>query len=280
MKMKVNRHTICKAIEMPFDEAMQMQSDLKKENFKARLWAVYMVCALLVLTFMALTGNWIWVLVLGIPFGFTVWKHGRTKSIGISVYFGGTGSGKSTIGVAEAMKWRKQGFPVYANYPVEGTYKLDPLSDLGINHLDPGLALVDEAGIDYNNRRFKSMPKENIEWLKLHRHYQVAVMIMSQSFEDMDVTFRRLAHHYYFVKPAWYSRKVICALPIRRSIGIDDTTHQIVDMYKFDPMIFRLFTTKRYYGPKYWPKFDSYDTPELNHKEFQFWSDDESKWDN
>lgn len=279
MKMKVNRHTICKAIEMPFDEALQMQSDLKKENLRQRLWAVYMLVSLVVLSFMALTGNWVWVIILGIPFGFTVWKHGKKKSIGISVYFGGTGSGKSTIGVAEACKWKKSGFPVYANYPIEGTYKLDPLKDLGFNHLQPGLAVIDEAGIEYNNRKFKSMPQQNIEWLKLHRHYKVGVMIMSQSFEDMDVTFRRLAHRYFLVKPAWYSRKIICAIPIRRSIGIDDNTHQIVDMFKFDPLIFRLFTTKRYYGPKYWPKFDSYDAPELPHKDFQLWSDDESKWD-
>lgn len=280
MKMKVNRHTICKAIEMPFDEALQMQSDLKKTNLRDRLWATYMLISLLVFTFMLLTGNWIWILILGIPFGFTVWKHNRKMPIDISVYFGGTGSGKSTIGVAESEKTKKAGFPVYANYPIQGTFRLDPVHDLGFKHLNPGRAIIDEAGIDYNNRKFKSMPQENIEWLKLHRHYKVSVMIMSQSFEDMDVTFRRLAHRYYLVKPAWYSRKIICAIPIRRSIGIDDTTHQIVDMFKFDPLIFRLFTTKRYYGPKYWPKFDSYDAPELPQHEFSLWSDDESKWDN
>lgn len=279
MKMKVNRHTICKAIEMPFDEAVQMQSDLRKKNMMERLWALYMLVSLIVLSFLLLSGSWIPLIIFGGLFGFTVWKHSKKMPIDISVYFGGTGSGKSTIGVAEAEKAKKNGFPVYANYPIEGTYKLDPLKDFGFYDIQPGLAEVDEAGIEYNNRKFKSMPQENIQWLKLHRHYKVRVMIMSQSFEDMDVTFRRLAHRYFLVKPAWYSRKVICAIPIRRSIGIDDNTHQIVDMFKFDPLIFRLFTTQRYYGPKYWPKFDSYDAPELPQKDFQLWSDDASKWD-
>lgn len=279
MKMKVNRYTICKPIEMPFDEAVQMQADLKKENLKHRLWALYMLVSVTILLFLLISKSWIPLILFGVFFIFTVRKHNKKMPVDISVYFGGTGSGKSTIGVAEAVKAKKNGFPVYANYPIEGTYKFDPLKDIGFYHLQPGLAEIDEAGIEYNNRKFKSMPQENIQWLKLHRHYKVRVIVMSQSFEDMDVTFRRLAHRYFLVKPAWYSRKVICAIPIRRSIGIDDNTHQIVDMFKFDPLIFRLFTTQRYYGPKYWPKFDSYDAPELPQKEFQLWSDDESKYD-
>ena len=279
MKMKVNRYAICKPIDMSFDDALSMQADLKKRNFLDRLWALYMFVSVTIILLLLLSGSWIPLIIYTLIFGFVVWKHGKKLPIDISVYFGGTGSGKSTFGVAKSVEWKKQGHPVYANYPIEGTYKLDPLKDFGFAHLNPGLAVVDEAGIEYNNRKFKTMPQQNIEWLKLHRHYKVAVMIMSQSFEDMDVTFRRLAHRYFLVKPAWYSRKVICAVPIRRSIGIDENTHQIVDMFKFDPLILRVFTTKRIWGPKYWPKFDSYDAPELPQKEFELWSDDDSKWE-
>lgn len=213
----------------------------------------------------------------------------------LSVYFGLPGAGKSTFAAYLAAQCNKEsllvrfarkhydendifkkivdtgklGFvnlrmhtDVYSNVPILGAYEIDSRTDVGFNQFSNGKLIIDEAGIDYNNRSYKSMPKETIKWFKLHRHYKMSVDVFSQSFEDMDVTLRRLAYRYYLVKKSLIPN-VICIRRIRRRIGINQDTHQIEDQYEFV-----MFGTKRIYAPSYYKYFDSYDAPELNPKEW------------
>lgn len=154
------------------------------------------------------------------------WLFPPTVPHVLNVYFGVPGSGKTTFAAyltrrsmkqSRIITWAenhpgrfsawllgtrllKRRTPVWSNVPITGAYHLDAQRDIGRSMIVNGKVIIDEAGIEYNNRSFKTFPKEAVYWYKYHRHYQCSVDVFSQSFEDMDVTLRRLAQNYFVVK--------------------------------------------------------------------------------
>jgi len=210
----------------------------------------------------------------------------------VNVYFGIPGSGKTTYAayLAKIASYRtlayriKQKFSksaivqflfrnarepldVYSNVPILGTYQLDPLHDLGFYLVSDGKIIIDEAGIEYNNRNFKTFPQDAIYWFKYHRHYECSVKVFSQSYEDMDVTLRRLAQNYYVVKKSLIPYCIVFR-QIKRKVGIDDNTHQIIDKYYFLPLG---LGSKRIFCPPLWKLFNSYSRREMPEKEWTVW---------
>lgn len=253
------------------DEAVDLQYQLHKEKISRYIYWAFTVIVFFFLIFFTNKRTWI----LTIPL-FLIWlvvfiKRHKKHKLELNVWFGIPGSGKTTTATQLAVTAKRKGIQTYSNVPIEGCYALNPVEDLGNYRIENAQIIIDEAGIDYNNRSYKSMPKSNIEWLKLHRHYKCNVHVFSQSYEDMDITFRRLATRYYLLK-----RSIIpglfLAYPIRRSIGINEMTQEICDKYRFDPKIIRFFTAKKIFGRKYWKHFDSYDAPVLPEKNFEIWN--------
>lgn len=211
----------------------------------------------------------------------------------LNVYFGVPGSGKTTFAAyltrwalhenpiitfcrkhenaltkrILASKYLKRRIDVYSNVPITGAYQLDAKKDIGNYMIENAKIIIDEAGIEYNNRSYKTFPPESIYFYKYHRHYQDSVDVFSQSYEDMDVTLRRLAQNFYVVKESLIPGCVVCRR-IRRKIGVDDTTHQIMDLYK---MGMPILDTKRIWAPSLWKMFNSYSRKELPHKDFPVW---------
>lgn len=149
----------------------------------------------------------------------------------IAIYFGSPGAGKTTLACREIKKKRKRYKYTFANFgcTVADFDNVD-LTGLGQWSFPRGsLIEVDEAGIIYNNRKFKTLPQETIQWYKLHRHYGCDVSVWSQSWEDMDVTLRRLADRLYYIRkfgPFTLQRRVF------KRVTVDDKTQQIIDGYK------------------------------------------------
>lgn len=198
----------------------------------------------------------------------------------IRVFFGSPGAGKTT----EACKMMKNNTKsydhIYCNFDLSEDFSIGKtvdLKDLGLwTFPDHSYIAIDEAGIEYNNRKFKTLPQYTIEWFKLHRHYRCDVDIFSQSFEDMDVTLRRLATQY------WYMRKIGPVTLLRRVykfVTVDENTHQIIDGYRMEKGLWLLLQPLRLLGlgyifpqlkgwkftyrPKYYKYFDSYAHPDL-----------------
>lgn len=114
------------------------------------------------------------------------------------------------------------------------------------------LLIIDEASIEYNNRLLK-MNKNEIEFFKLHRHYKTDIIIISQSYEDIDITLRRMYGKMFLIKPAIFHISMI--REIKKYITIDTETEQIIEGYKYTPF------PKFFYRRKWYKFFDSYWTP-------------------
>lgn len=130
------------------------------------------------------------------------------------------------------------------------------------------MLIIDEAGIEYNSRKYKSLSQDTISFFKLHRHYRCDVDFISQSWEDMDVTIRRLADE------LWYVRRIGPFTALRRvykRVGIDEVSHQIIDKYEFGKLLpcilpfpfhrknLIIFLRKPYY--KYFDSYSKMDLP-------------------
>lgn len=192
------------------------------------------------------------------------------RSGSVRIFFGLPGSGKTTFAASFVYKRIKRGENVWSNVPIKGAKVLDVKDDLGVYQLENGYLIVDEAGIDYNNRQFskgKGMSDEAIKWWKLIRHYHMSADIFSQSFEDMDITLRRLAHDLYIIRRSAVPGFFICK-KIRRKDGIDEISKKPVDEYSWGMPV---LDTYRIFGPKYRKLFDSYDAPRLEEKEWSLY---------
>ena len=118
----------------------------------------------------------------------------------LSVYFGVPGAGKTTFAAYLTKHDLKRGIPVWSNVPITGAYKLEPKDDIGKYMIAGGRVIIDEAGLEYNNRDFKAFSKDSLYFYKYHRHYQLAVDVFSQGYDDMDKKIRTLAQKLYVVK--------------------------------------------------------------------------------
>ena len=140
------------------------------------------------------------------------------------MYIGVPGSGKTTFAAYLAKKRQKRGKKnkslgrVLSNVPIKGSYKIEK-TDIGHFMIKDCLLLMDEAGIDYNNRNFKKFSDDEIYFYKFHRHYNVDIAMFSQDF-DVDIKLRKLATRLFIVNksifPGFVKRRLIT-----KKVGID-----------------------------------------------------------
>lgn len=194
----------------------------------------------------------------------------------MTLFFGSPGCGKTTYACYLLKRHRKPYKYTFANFGCScSDYDNVSLESLGKwTFPEKSHVVIDEAGIQYNNRAFKSFPKEAIQWFKLHRHYDVDVTLLSQSWEDTDITLRRLCDRLYYLK------KVGCFTLCRRvykRVTVDKQTEQIIDGYKLISPFWLLLKPVGFllpflpiddvtliYRPRYYKYFDTRERPYLS----------------
>lgn len=202
----------------------------------------------------------------------------------LRIFFGSPGAGKTTQAVKLLKKSRSTykfcNFSLVEKYSLADVVSSEDMKKLGQWTFPEGSYIaIDEAGIDYNNRKFKTFPQYMIEWFKLHRHYRCDVDLFSQSWEDMDITLRRLASELWYMRGVGRKYGFTILRKVYKTVMIDDNTHQIVDGYRMEKGLWLLLQPLRLIGfgyifPQlhgwkltfrlpYYKYFDSYAHPDL-----------------
>lgn len=181
--------------------------------------------------------------------------------IRFDVYFGVPGSGKTTFAAYIAKKKIKKNQKVLSNVPLKGAYQVVK-QDIGRFQISNCDLIIDEAGVDYNNRSHNKFTEEELYFYKYHRHYKVNISLFSQAYNDFDLKLRTLATRYYIVKKSIFPG-FVCRRLINKKIGIDKITKQIIDEYSY-----AFLGIKYIYCPKLWKMFNSYDYKEMPVKHF------------
>ena len=192
---------------------------------------------------------------------FLFWLNSPKKPTGVVLYFANVGTGKTTLLSKFAYEENKRiakGKSKYkyimSNATISGTIHIPDLrAFMKKGAVQDTLILIDEGSIVYNNRKM-NLTEAEIQWFKLIRHYRCSTIVVSQAYNDIDVTLRRLYTQLYLLN---YMPLFTLIRPIKKTVGIDDMTHDIVDKYSFrSPFSWRIFTR-----PLYFKYFDSWWIP-------------------
>lgn len=191
----------------------------------------------------------------------------------LTIIIGRKGAGKTTMLTRYAVKYKKKGWNVYSNFPIPGTYLYDA-SKIGLLQFPPdSLVLCDEIGLVFNNRSFKTFPKEAISWFKLQRHYRVRFIACSQA-DDYDKSIRNLVDSIYILSNL--GNVIGLARKVNRTVGIVQAKDamgesKIVEDLNFSPWFMIPFGgVEITWIPKYSKFFDSYDAPMLPLENFVY----------
>lgn len=189
----------------------------------------------------------------------------------LHVIVGLAGSGKTTHCASVVKKCIKKNIPVYSNVEIMGAFKIQK-SDLGVFRLEKCVVIIDEAGLDFNNRDFKNLENSFLYFLKMHRHYKCELYFYSQA-NDMDIKIRQMANRYWLLE--WsYLRvfNIYVAKRVKPVITITKNEGEIKQGFAFTfPIPF--VTRKYYYAPKYWHMFDSWECKPLVNKNFKLYAE-------
>lgn len=185
--------------------------------------------------------------------------------------FGKKGSGKSTLLVKTAYKYLAKGWTIYSTESLPGCIKID-YQDIGYVHLERNsVLLVDEVGMIWDNRKFKSFSDQVRDWFKLQRHYGVRVYLFSQAF-DVDKKIRDLVDEFYLC--SCVGRIFSYAKRIRRKIVLTaptaDSPSKIADQLVFDSILYAPFGSRVFTFIPRWAKyFSSFAAADLPQKPFE-----------
>lgn len=181
----------------------------------------------------------------------------------IKLFFGSPGCGKTTL-ACKLMYYSDSPYK-FSNFDTDLSVSI--VSDYIGKFAFPDFSelYIDEAGIDYNNRNYKKLSHDSIEYFKLHRHFRNDIYLFSQSWEDTDITLRRLTDELWYMKrkgPFTICRK------LRKCVKVNKETEQIIDGYRFAGLLWSVLppplhekTIMVFYRKPYFRHFDSYSKP-------------------
>lgn len=195
-------------------------------------------------------------------FGFNLYSRRFANPYKLIFIFGKKGAGKSTLMVRCMLRDLKHGWHVYTDIQdciVPGVRIINS-ADLAKFVPDADSALyLDEVGIAFDNRSYKTFDSGLRDFFKLQRKYKCKVVMNSQSF-DVDKKIRDVTDS--MILQTAIGNVLTLSRPIRRSVTLCEATAQadsrIADNLKFES----IFRWRIYFMPKYFKYFESFNAPE------------------
>lgn len=181
--------------------------------------------------------------------------------------FGKKGSGKTTYMTKLAFQYRKKGWNVYCDREIPGCYVFKT-EDFGkFMFPEDSLILIDEVGLVWDNRNFKSFPEHVKVYFKYQRQYKNVVYLFSQSF-DVDKKIRDLTDHLYICQNFFncfsIARRVTKKITVVHADKSAQGESKIVDDYNIDPLWQCFFgSVVITYIPRWAKYFKSFNPPQL-----------------
>lgn len=183
------------------------------------------------------------------------------------LYYGKKGCGKSTLAQKIIYQHAKKGWHIYCN-DGDSNYKYATQIDASklwtYDYKPKSLIVIDEVNLLWDNRDFKTFPRELSKWFRLQRHYQCKVILFSQT-ADADKKIRDLTDRVYLIKR--YFDCIICATPYEKEIIYIEPKAQgqvsgFLDHYK--KLNFGPINCEYCWLPKWIKTHDSYKTLDID----------------
>lgn len=175
-----------------------------------------------------------------IPFVYFTYQYRNPYKL--IMVFGKKGSGKTTFLAKKSYQYLKKGRPVYTTEYIPGTIHFD-VDKIGyMTFPENAVLMIDEVGMIWDNRNFKTFKPEVRDYFKYQRHEKHTVYLFSQTF-DVDVKLRNLTDAMYLCTChfGWLSiaRKIKRSIVLVQPMG--DSESRIADNLEFEPWLWSLF---------------------------------------
>lgn len=205
---------------------------------------------------------WVIVIFVGLIFGFSFYAKKYSNPYRLCFIFGKKGAGKSTLMVHHMLRDLKRGWIVYTDIQdvtIPGVRIIESSQLLSNFVPEPGSSLyLDEVGISWDNRNYKTFDPGIRDFFKLQRKYKCKVTMNSQSF-DVDKKIRDTTDS--MILQTAFGNVFTLSRPIIRSITLTQASAES-DSRIADNLKFARFTQWRiYFMPKYFRYFKSFDAP-------------------
>lgn len=194
------------------------------------------------------------------------------------------GGGKSMILAMIARKGIMTGHHVFSSEDINVTFKdkkthkkvtvqttkIDPKQLYRYKFPPYSWILIDEIGICFNNRKFKTFDERLIKCFKKYRHRHLTYFVCSQS-TDCDATIRRIVSQYWllekYARVLIVARRLICKPVVVKPTA--DSPANIEDDFVEDPKLMRpvLGGMMLCWIPKHCKSYDSYEISEEEYAE-------------
>lgn len=194
----------------------------------------------------------------------------------IKMVFGLPGEGKTTFLTKCARMWlsgkRFLGIPpsdrVFTSFYCPGCFKLE-WENLGVYELQNANILIDEIMLYCDNRNWKEFSDNLKIFFSMARHWNVNVIMCSQSWRDCDLKIRNLVDKFYLIQKSKLFPSISFVKPIIKKFNVYHDS--IIDTYELGaPLEWSIV-----YRPRYYQYFDTYAKhKKLPKKTYQSWDTD------
>lgn len=198
----------------------------------------------------------------GLVLGFVFYTRRFRNPYRLIFIFGKKGAGKSCYMVREMLKHLKKGWLVYTDMSDCNIPGIRIIDGKDLSAFAPeyhSCLFLDEVGISFDNRNFKSFDSGLRDFFKFQRKYKCKIYMNSQAF-DVDKKIRDVTDS--MILQTSILDCISISRPIKRTVTLTEPSAEaesrIADRLVFEP----IWNWHFYWMPHYFKYFDSFAAPE------------------